>query len=253
MDVMVGLLAHHCLVRLPVKLVAAAAELVRAVVFESHLSLLGGPHKGTEAQGLRLQLRYLGKAVAVVVISVSHAVLPEYKHAHAVVGAHHRGIERSVVVEGAGDADRRQCVRCLGTVVQRVFGNDVYRAANGRRAKQRRTAATHNLNTLNHVGRNLFEAVYAGEGRKNRARVHQYLRVMAVEAVYAHLCETTVLAVVFNAHAGLVVESVGQTGRVDNLQCGGPDHTYQRRRVAPPHFGTVAGDYHLLEIEGVRL
>ena len=92
-------------------------------------------------------------------------------------------------------------MRQLRRIARRFLGDDVDRAADGRRAVQRRTAAAQHLDPLDHVGRNLLQSVDARQGRKDRMRIDENLRIMAVESVDAHLREAAVLAVVLDPHA----------------------------------------------------
>lgn len=74
---------------------------------------------------------------------------------------------------------------------------------------------------------------------------------MAVETVDAHLGESAVLAVVFDAHSGLEAESVGQGVGADageELRCGDAD---ERRTVAALGLALAAGDNDLIEHQGV--
>ena len=116
----------------------------------------------------------------------------------------------------------------IRTIVNRVLGNDVDCPAYGRRAEKRRTATAHHLDTLNHVGRNLFKAIYAGQSREYRSRIKQNLRIMTVKAIDAHLRKTAVLTVILDAHARLETEAVSKTGRADKIKRRRAKHIYQR-------------------------
>ncbi len=118
-------------------------------------------------------------------------------------------------------------MRHLRRIARRLTGDDVDRAADGRRPVQRRAAAAQHLDPLDHIGRNLFQAVYARQGRENRMRVDQNLRIVAVEAVDAHLREAAVLAVVLDAHAGLERQALCQARGI------GPSRTSRRPARSP--------------------
>ena len=64
------------------------------------------------------------------------------------------------------------------------------------------------------IGGNLFETVDAVEGREERPRVEQDLRIVAVQTVDAYLREAAVLTSVLDAHAWLETQTVGQRGGV---------------------------------------
>ena len=153
-------------------------------------------------------------------------------------------------------------MRHLRRIARRLLRNDVDRAADGRRPEQRRAAAAQHLDPLDHVGRDLFQAVYARQGREYRVRIDQDLRIMAVEAVDAHLREAAVLAVVLDTHAGLERQPLCQARGIGLLEQPGVQHAHQRRRL-PAQPGGTAGRYdhlvhrdaalHHLEIQFGRL
>ena len=110
MNVVVGLLSHHCHVRLQVKIVASSAIFVCAVVLECEFRKIGRAHERAQAHSLGLKLRNLGESVAVVVVAVAHAVLTKHKRTYFLVVAHHRGIQRGVVIQRTAIANRSEHV-----------------------------------------------------------------------------------------------------------------------------------------------
>ena len=96
-----------------------------------------------------------------------------------------------------------------------VFGDDIDGAANGGAPKKGGTTTTHHFDTLNHVGWNLLKTIDARQSGENGTGVHQNLRIVTIQTVDAHLRETTVLAIILHAHAGLEVQSVGKTNCSD--------------------------------------
>ena len=70
---------------------------------------------------------------------------------------------------------------------------------------------------------------------------------MTVQTVDAHLCETTVLAVVLGTHAGLVVESLCQAGGLGGLELLAVHHVYQVRCLTALCFATVGRNHHLVQ------
>ena len=115
-------------------------------------------------------------------------------------------------------------MRQLGRTARRLPGDDVDCAADGRRTEERRAAAAQHLDPFDHVGRNLFQPVDACQGRKNGMRIDQYLRIVSVEAVDAHLHKTAVLAV---------------------------EYAHQRRGFAPQRRRTARRDDHLVHRDAV--
>lgn len=92
MYVMVGLLGNHGHMGRHVEAVAAAAVFMGVVVFHGELADVGGAEKASRAQGLGLQLRHLGEAVAVMVVSVAVAALAVDEQTGQAVVGHHRGV-----------------------------------------------------------------------------------------------------------------------------------------------------------------
>ena len=174
---------------------------------------------------------HFGEAVAVVVVARTVAALAEDAKPRTAALGDERSIEHRVVVIGIAAAERSQRMRQLRRIARRLLGDDVDRAADGRRPEQRRTAAAQHLDPLDHVGRNLLQSVDARQGREDRVRIDQNLRIMAVEAVDAHLREAAVLAVVLDPHAGLERQPLRQARGVGLLEQPGVQHAHQRRRL----------------------
>lgn len=250
-DGVAGLLGHHRLVGLQVESVAAAAVLLDVVVLGHETRVGARAEVGAHAQRLRLQLGQLGEAVAVAVVARAVAHLSEETHAGAPARRDERGVEHRGVVVGAAAADRGERVRKLRRVVERLARDDIDRAADGRRTVERRAAAAQHLDPLDHVGGDLLQSVDAREGREDGVRVDQNLRVVAVEAVDAHLGEAAVLAVVLHAHAGLERESLRQRHGVGPLEQIGAHDAHQRRRLALERLGAAGRDDHLVHREAL--
>ena len=251
-DVVVHLLGHHGLMGLQGKIVATPAVLVRAVIFQRQACIIGRTHERARTQGLGFKLCYLGETVAVVVVTVAHAVLPVDKKPQTVVAVHHRCIHCGVVVELACYPYRSEAVGSFGIVHHRVAGDDIDCAADGRGTEQGRTATAHHLHAVNHVSRNLLKSVDTGKSREHRARIHQNLRVVSVETVDAHLGETAVLAIVLHAHTGLKAQTVGKRTGAHLLEQLGRGDTHKRRTVAAFLFALARSNHHLVEHESVR-
>ena len=138
-------------------------------------------------------------------------------------------------------------------VAQRLSGNDVDGTRNGRRPKESRTAAPHHLYPLNHVGRNLFQAIHPRQGTEDGTRVHEYLCVGTVEPVDAHLLEAAVLAIVLDPHTRLKVEPLGQRAGVGILEGLYVQHIDQRRGQLPRSLAAVGRNHHAVECHVTRL
>ena len=137
-------------------------------------------------------------------------------------------------------------MRQLGRTARRLTGDDVDRAADGRRAVERRPAAAQHLDPLDHIGRNLLQPVDTRQGGENRMRVDQNLRIVAVETVDADLREAAVLAVVLDAHPGLERKALGQARGVGPFEQAGVQHAHQRRSFAPQRLRTAGRDDHFV-------
>ena len=142
-------------------------------------------------------------------------------------------------------------MRQLGRTARRLLGDDVDRAADGRRPEKRRTAAAQHLDPLDHVGRNLLQSVDARQGREDRVRIDQNLRIMAVEAVDTHLHKAAVLAVVLDTHAGLERKPLRQARSIGPLEQLGVEDAHQCRSFAPQRRRTARRDDHLVHRDAV--
>ena len=250
-DVVIGLLGDVGFVRRQVEPVSAAAELVDAVVFERQLRVVARAQVGAHAEHLIAQVGQFGVAVAVVVVARTVAVLPVDVDARLAVVAYQRGVDRRVVVVGAAASHGHERMADLGPVAQRLLGDDVDRAADGRRAEERRSAAADHLHALDHVGGNLFETVDAVEGREERPRVEQDLRIVAVQTVDAYLREAAVLTSVLDAHARLETQTVGQRGGVCPFEQLAVENVDQRRRLLADDRVAVDLDHHFADVDGL--
>ena len=261
-DRMVDLLGDLRLVGRPVEHVAPAAEFVDMVVLRRDARIGARTEERTHAHRLAVDDGHFGEAVAVVVVARTVAALAEDAKPRPAALGDERSIEHRIVVIGIAAADRSERMRHLRRIARRLLRNDVDRAADGRRPEQRRTAAAQHFDTLDHVGRDLLQAVYARQGREYRVRIDQDLRIMAVETVDAHLREAAVLAVVLDTHAGLERQPLCQARGIGLLEQPGVQHAHQRRRL-PAQPGGTAGRYdhlvhrnaalHHLEIQFGRL
>ena len=223
------------------------------MVFHGEARVGAEAQEGVEAKGLVLHARQFGVSVAIVVICIAVAYLPVQEDASLAVVRYQGGIGCGDVLKGGTAPDVHECVSHLGRVVQGILGDNIDGTANGRSAIEGRPAATNHLNTLYHVGRNLFQTVHTGQCGEDGARVDENLRVVAVQTIDAHLCEATVLAVVFGAHAGLVVESLCQAGGLGGLKFLAVHHVYQVRCLTTLCFATVGRNHHLVQRNVVRL
>ena len=245
--VVLHLLGDVSLVGSQVETVAAASELVYAVILQAQLRVGAQTQIGVETERLVLQLWHLGISVAVVVVALTCARLSVGVYAGLVVVGDERDVARGYVVEAVRPAHRHQRMSEGSRVAHGFLGDDVDGAADGRRAEERRAAASDYLHTVDHVGRYLLQSVDAVERREDRSRVDQYLRVVAVETVYSDLREAAVLTVVLGAHAWLEVESLRQTGALHEVEELGAEHVHKVGRQASCRLVAVGRDHHLVE------
>ena len=120
-------------------------------------------------------------------------------------------------------------MRHLGWIAQRLFGNNIDGSRNRRRAEQGRTTTAHHFHPFDHIGRNLFQSIHAGQCAEDRTAVYQYLRIRSVQTVDTHLLETTVLAVILDPHARLEIQSFGQRHRIGRFKHFRIQDIHQRR------------------------
>mgnify|MGYP000990701146 CR=1 FL=1 len=183
----------------------------------------------THTHGLAADDGQFGKSVAVVVVTRTVAALAEDADARAAAFGDDRSIEHRVVVVGVAASERGQRMRQLGRTARRLTGDDVDRAADGRRAVERRPAAAQHLDPLDHGDGQLFKAVDRCQRTEDRAAVEQYLRILPFESVYAQLGRTAVAAVGFDAQSRLEIHRLGQIARGGRFEEFGRGHRYDSR------------------------
>ena len=147
-----------------------------------------------------------------MIIALSGAILSIGIYSGLVVVGHQRYVARRHVVKRTRSALRHEGVSEGGRIADRFLGDDVDGSTDGRRTEEGRATAADHLHAVYHICRNLLQTIHAVQRGEYRARIHQYLRVVAVETIDAHLCEAAVLTVVLRAYAGLEFESLGKTG-----------------------------------------
>ena len=250
-DRMVGLLGDEGFVRRQVQQVAAPAVFVDVVILRRDARISPRAEKRAHADRLAVDDGQFGETVAVVVVARAVAALTEDADARTAALGDDRGVEHRRIVIGVAAAERSQRVRQLGRTTRRFPGDDVDRAADSRRTEKRRAAAAQHLDPLDHVGRNLLQPVDTRQGRKDGMRIDQNLRIVAVEAVDAHLHEAAVLAVVLDPHAGLERKALRQTRGIGPLEQLGVEHAHQRRSLAPQRRRTARRHDHLVHRDAV--
>ena len=127
----------------------------------------------------------------------------------------------------------------LGRVAHRFLRDDIDRTGDSGRAEQGRASSAHHLYPLDHICRDLLQAIYAGQGAEDRPAIHQDLGIRAFQTIDTHLLETAILAVVLHTHAGLEVQTVGQGSGVRSLEHLGVEYIYQRRSQTAGRLVTV--------------
>ncbi|GFI56735.1 hypothetical protein IMSAG025_00162 [Muribaculaceae bacterium] len=101
MYIVLHLLGDHCQMRRFVKLVSSASVFMRVVVFHRKTRILSCAKKRPCSESLCLQLGNFGKAVAVVVISVTITALSVNKNTRLVIVGDNRSIQGRIVVKRA--------------------------------------------------------------------------------------------------------------------------------------------------------
>ena len=244
-DVMFRSLGNVGLMLRQVETVAAAPFLAHVVVFRRNLGVGRGLEERAEAHGRAFDEGYLGKAVAVAVVSLTLAYHSEEEDANLAVGGDERAVESGVHVERA--SANEVCAVAQGQAVGfRLFGDDIHHAADGVCAVHGRASAAHHLDAVNHAGGNLLQAVDGGERGEDGAAVHENLGVFAAEAVDAELRRTAVLARLLNAEASLEVEHLGHGVGGRGLEGERRYNIDYRGGLALACLVFAGGDYHIV-------
>ena len=249
-DVVLCLLGDVGLVGRTGDLVSASAVFVDAVILEGELGIGARFQVRAEADGFRREFAQFGIAVAVVVVGRAVASLTEDVDAGFMVVGYERGVHGRVVIRAAA-ANHGQRVGYLRGIPRWLLRNDIYGTRDGGCAKQGRATATHDLDALNHVRRNLLQSIDAGQRAEYRTAINQYLGVRTLQPVDAHLLEATVLAVILDTHAGLEVQAVGQRGSMGRLENFRVEHVHQRGGKAARRLVPVRRNHDTVERDGI--
>ena len=134
-----------------------------------------------------------------------------------------------------------------GRVADRLLGDDVDGATDGRGTEEGRASTTDHLHTVDHIGRNLLQAIDTREGGEDGTGIDQDLGVVAVQAIDAHLRETAVLTVVLGAHARLEVEALRQAGGLSDVEDLAAYHTDQVGGQSAGRLIAIGRDHHLVD------
>ena len=240
--VVTQLFGYVGIVGLIVEEISAAAELARVVQFGRQPRKFAQARKAAQAHVVPVELRHFRIAVAVAVVRRTMVQLPEEGQTELVVAGHIGGIEVGVVLKRVQSAESANLVRHRRRGSRGIFRDHIDHPGDGRRTEERRTAAAHHLNALDHVGRNLFQTVDTRQTAEHGTRIDKHLRVGAVEPVDAHLRKTAVLAIVFHAHAGLELQRLREERTLRVVKDFGIEHIHQRRGQSP--FRHIAGGRH---------
>ena len=208
------------------------------MVLESQLGIIAGLQVGTESEGLRLQLTQLRVAIAIMVVRGTVAALPKEVDTRLMIVRHQRGVHGRIIIRTASP-DHRQRMGNLGRVAHRFLRDDIDRTGDSGRAEQGRASSAHHLYPLDHICRDLPQAIYAGQGAEDRPAIHQDLGIRAFQTIDTYLLETAILAVILHTHAGLEVQTVGQGSGVRSLEHLGVEYIYQRRSQTAGRLVTV--------------
>ena len=190
-----------------------------------------------------------------MVVRGTVAALPEEVDTRLMIVRHQRGVHGGIVIRTASP-DHRQRMGDLGRVAHRLLRDDIDRTGDSGRTEQGRASSAHHLHPLDHIRRDLLQAIYASQGAEDRPAIHQDLGIRAFQTIDTHLLETAILAVILHTHAGLEIQAVGQGSRVCGLEHLGVEHVYQGRSQTAGRLvtvcrydNTVQGDSVFLGIE----
>ena len=249
---MTQLFGYVGIVGLIVEEIAAAAELARVVQLCCQPRKFAQARKAAQAHVVPVEFRHLRIAIAVAVIGRAVVQLPEEGQTELVVVRHIGGIEVGVVLKRVQPAESANLMRHRRRGSRGIFRDHIDHPGNGRRTEERRTAAAHHLNALDHVGRNLFQTVDTRQTTEHGARVDKHLRVGAVEPVDAHLRETAVLAIVFHAHAGLELQRLREERTLRVVKDFGIEHIHECRCQAAFRHIACGRHHHIAERHTLR-
>ena len=169
-----------------------------------------------------------------------------------VVIAYNAGVERVAPIDTAA-ADEAGCVRNRGAVADGLLGDDVDDAGDGVAAIERRAAAAHHLDLVDHCRGQLLEQIKAGEGAVDGTAVDEHLRVGSAKSVEADVEGAAVLAGVFDADTSLIFKSFAKIDGTCGLELAPVDNTHNRRRFHTADGVLGGGDDNLIESHGVGL
>ena len=124
-------------------------------------------------------------------------------------------------------------------ISQGLLRDDINCPGDSGRAEQCRSPSSHHLYPLDHIRRDLLQAIYAGQGAEDRPAIHQYLGIRAFQTIDTYLLETAILAVILHTHAGLEVQTGGQGSGARSLEHLGVEYIYQRRSQTAGRLVTV--------------
>ena len=253
MDVVLRLFGNHHFVGRQGEAVAPAAVFPDGVVFGGEAGIDAGAYEGAHARRLGVYFREFGESVAIVVIAVPVAALGKDIHACGVVVRHQGSVQGGDVVQASRAAGGEEVVGRLRGVPPGVLGDDVDGARNRRCPEQGASSPSHDFHPLNHVCRNLLQAVHSAQGAEDGTRVDEQLGVGSVQPVYAHLGGTAILAIVFHPDARLESQSFRQAGGTARFEESPVQHFHEGRRHAPARFIAVGGDHDLIQRHPVFL
>ena len=133
------------------------------VVFRSYLRIEACLDVATKTYGLTADLGKFGKSVSVSIPGILGSVLAEYREAEFIVLRDNGGVDVGGVVEGRRTGNRCDGVGNARRVPDRFPGDDIDGAGDGRRAEKCRSAASHHLHPVHHIGRKLLDAIDSGQ------------------------------------------------------------------------------------------
>ena len=74
-------------------------------------------------------------------------------------------------------------IRHVDKVTHRLLGDDIHHTGNGIGSVHRRSSTAYDLYAVDHRSRHLLQAIDSRHGREHRARIHQNLRILPLQAI----------------------------------------------------------------------
>ena len=162
----------------------------------------------------------------VVALPVAH--LAEDHQPGLVVVCHDGRIHIRVALESSF-SDYARGMGNLPGIPLRLLGYHVHGPGNGGRTEKGRASPSDHFHPVDHRSRYLFDPVDPRQCTEYRPGINQYLGIRPLQAVYADLLRTAVLAIVLHPYPGLEHDTFGQIGGIGIIEYLGVHHVHEGR------------------------